>query len=194
MPGRRGRTAHLGLPLARKLRLVSFLLDFYFGGFGTPRKYVFDVTSVGQRSSPWTCKLTESRYKFHLECKLHFPSAQLMLRQIHLTNVSESIEATYWVSWLRFDVRRAWIRAIKTALNSSFWSVTADSESGWPHGRKAYFRGVGYVWVGWQNVARFGASTPTRMNTRILWMDFTSNQAFAGSFIKQSGYAPLQWR
>ena len=27
------------------------------------RKYVFDVTSVGQRSSPWTCKLSESRDK-----------------------------------------------------------------------------------------------------------------------------------
>ena len=25
--------------------------------------------------------------KFHLECKLHFPSAQLMLRQMHLRNV-----------------------------------------------------------------------------------------------------------
>ena len=27
------------------------------------RKYVFDVTSAGQRSSPWPCKLGESRYK-----------------------------------------------------------------------------------------------------------------------------------
>ena len=40
--------------------------------------------------------------KIHLECKLHFPSAQLMLWQMHLTNVSESIEAKYWVS--SFDV------------------------------------------------------------------------------------------
>ena len=56
------------------------------------QKYVFDVTSIGQRSSPWTC---ESRDKFHLECKLHFASAQPMLRQMHLTNVSESIEAEY---------------------------------------------------------------------------------------------------
>ena len=29
----------------------------------TPRKYVFDVTSVGQRSLPWPCKLTERRDK-----------------------------------------------------------------------------------------------------------------------------------
>ena len=68
--------------------------------FPTPRKYVFDVTSVGQCSSPWTCKLSESRDKFHLECKLHFPSAQLILRQMHLTTVSASIEVKYWVSWL----------------------------------------------------------------------------------------------
>ena len=33
--------------------------------------------------------------KFHLDCKLHFPCAELMLRQMHLTNVSESIEANY---------------------------------------------------------------------------------------------------
>ena len=34
----------------------------------TPRKYVFDVTSIGQM-------------KLHLGCKLHFPSAQFMSRQ-----------------------------------------------------------------------------------------------------------------
>ena len=39
-----------------------------------------------------------------LECKLHCPSAQLMLRRLHSTNLSESIEAKYWVSWLSFDV------------------------------------------------------------------------------------------
>ena len=46
------------------------------------------------------------------------------------------IEAKYWVSCLSFDVWRAWIRAIKTALNSSFCAVTADSKSRWPHGKK----------------------------------------------------------
>ena len=49
-------------------------------------------------------KLSESRDKFHLECKVHFLSAQLVLRQVHLRTVSESIEAKYWVSWLSFDV------------------------------------------------------------------------------------------
>ena len=61
----------------------------------TTRKYVFDVTSIGQRSSPWTCNSVKVEMKFHLECKLHFPSAQFMLRQLHLTNLSESIEAKY---------------------------------------------------------------------------------------------------
>ena len=51
----------------------------------------------------------------HFECKLHFPSAQLMLRQMHLANVSESIEVKYWVSSLSFNDYQAWIRAMKTA-------------------------------------------------------------------------------
>ena len=54
----------------------------YFGM--TLRKYVFDVTAVG-------CNSVKVEIKFHLKHKLHFPSAQLMLRQMHLTNVSESI-------------------------------------------------------------------------------------------------------
>ena len=41
--------------------------------------------------------------KFHLECKLCFPCAQFMLFQMHWTNLSVSIEATYWVPWLSFD-------------------------------------------------------------------------------------------
>ena len=41
----------------------------------TPRKYVFNVISVGQRSSQWTCNSVKVEIKFHLECKLHFPSA-----------------------------------------------------------------------------------------------------------------------
>ena len=61
----------------------------------TPRKYVFDVTSIGQRSSPWTCNSVKAEIKFHLECKLHFPNPQLMLRQMHLTNLSESMEAKF---------------------------------------------------------------------------------------------------
>ena len=106
----------------------------------SPRKYVFDVTSVGHRSSPWTCNSVKVRIKFNLQCKLHFPSTQLMLRQMHFTNVSESIEAKYWVSWLSFDVQQAWILAIKTALNSSFCAATADSKSRWPDGKSVCLR------------------------------------------------------
>ena len=46
----------------------------------TPRNYVFDVTSLGQRSSPWTCNSVKAEITFHLEYKLPFPSAELMLR------------------------------------------------------------------------------------------------------------------
>ena len=53
---------------------------------------VFYVTSVGQRSSPWTCNSVKVKVKFQVKCKLHFPSAQVMLRQMHLTDASESID------------------------------------------------------------------------------------------------------
>ena len=74
--------------------------------------------------------------KFHLECKLHFPSAQLMLRKMHLTNVSESTEAEYWVSCLRFYVKKREYELWKIVLESLFCTVTADSKSRWPHGKK----------------------------------------------------------
>ena len=80
---------------------------------GTPRKCVLDVTSIGPRSSPCLCNSVKVEIKCHLECKLHFSSAQLMLGQMHLTNVSESIEAKHRVSWLSFDTsyeNRPWIR------------------------------------------------------------------------------------
>ena len=44
----------------------------------TPRKYVFDVNSIGQRSSPWTCYSVEVEMKFHVECKHRFPWARLI--------------------------------------------------------------------------------------------------------------------
>ena len=71
-------------------------LDNLDGLESTPRKYLLDITSVGQHSSPWTCNSVKAEIKFHLECKLHFPSAQLMLQKMHLiTRVFESIEAKY---------------------------------------------------------------------------------------------------
>ena len=61
-----------------------------------------------------SCNSVKVEIKFHLECKLHFPCAHLMLQKTHLTNVSESTEARYWVCWhVNFF---AWIRAMKTAL------------------------------------------------------------------------------
>ena len=46
--------------------------------------------------------------KFHLECRLCFPCAQFRLRQMHRANLSVSIEAKYWVSWLSPDVEWTW--------------------------------------------------------------------------------------
>ena len=56
---------------------------------------VFDVTSVGQRSSSWPLKV---EVIFHLEGKLPFVSAKFTMQQMHWTNLSASIEAKCWVS------------------------------------------------------------------------------------------------
>ena len=75
----------------QKSQVASIYIRSSAGG-ATPRKYVFDVTSVGQRSSPWTCNSVKVDIKFHLECKLHFPSAQFVATIIacneHVCNVS----------------------------------------------------------------------------------------------------------
>ena len=59
--------------------------------------------------------------KFQLECKLCFPCAQSILRQMQWTNLSVSIEAKYWVSWPSLEVQRA---------------VTAGSKLRWTYARK----------------------------------------------------------
>ena len=62
--------------------------------------------------------LVKVEIKFHLECKLCFPCEQFLLRKIHGTNLSVSVEATYWVSWVSLDLQRTWRRrAIKIALD-----------------------------------------------------------------------------
>ena len=133
-----------------------------------PRKYVFDVTSVGQRSSPWTCNSVKVEKKIHLECKLYFPSAQLMLRQMHLTKVSRlSIEFLGWVLTSNKREYELW----KLPLDSSFCDVTADPKSRCPHGRRAYFRGVvscsaHYVFI--ENYCAMGENTPTTETDFIL--------------------------
>ena len=63
--------------------------------FFTTRKYVFDVTSLGQRLP---CNSVKDAITFHLECKLRSSYAQFILWKMHSTNSSASIEAKYWVS------------------------------------------------------------------------------------------------
>ena len=40
-------------------------------------RYLTSLPTIGQHLSPWTCKLSGSRDKFHFECKLHFPMSFL---------------------------------------------------------------------------------------------------------------------
>ena len=48
----------------------------------TPRKYVFDVTSIDQRLSPWARNSVKVEITFHLECKLRFPCGQLTVKRL----------------------------------------------------------------------------------------------------------------
>ena len=61
-------------------------------------------SAVGQRSSPWPCKLGQSRDKISCQVQAPFPCAQLVLRQMHWTWLSGSMDAKYWFSWLSLDV------------------------------------------------------------------------------------------
>ena len=58
------------------------------------------------------CNSVKVKLKFHLDCKLHFPRARLTVATNALKNVSGSIEAKYWVSWLSFDAL--------TSVNTSY--------------------------------------------------------------------------
>ena len=55
-----------------------------------------------------------------------------MLRKMYRMYLKVS-RRSIWVPWLSFDIQLAWIRAMKTALNSSFCAVTADSKWRWQH-------------------------------------------------------------
>ena len=72
-------------------------------------KYVFDVTSSGQRSSPWSCNSVRVEIKFLLKCKLRFPCAQFMLRQCIYELICKyrgwvlSFLPKFW-RWLKFEL------------------------------------------------------------------------------------------
>ena len=84
------------------------------GRGGTPRKC---VTSVGQRLTPRPCNTMKVEIKRHLACELRSSCAQLMLRKIHLTNVSESIaEAWHWVLGQVLTLTLSLLRVINVKL------------------------------------------------------------------------------
>ena len=101
-----------GLPRSISLASPSFQFEHYWSlyhnvraeGFWLPRdrgnSYLTSLPLVRVRRHG----RVKVEMKFHLESKLHFPSTQLMLRRMRLTNVSESIQDKHWVSWLSFDV------------------------------------------------------------------------------------------
>ena len=86
-----GSTRRIQATAYKRQSITQYTISLAFSSCKTPRKYVFDVTSVGQRSLPWTCNSVKVEIKFPLECKLRFPSAHLMLRQMHLTKKCKSI-------------------------------------------------------------------------------------------------------
>ena len=57
-------------------------------GIGGHRGDVFEVTSIDQRSSSWTCNSVNFSMKFYLELKLHFPLAQLRSREMEVSRLS----------------------------------------------------------------------------------------------------------
>ena len=58
-----------------------------------PRKYVFDVTSIGQRSSPLPCKISERLDKIAPRLQAQFSLCTTYVATNALTNVTESLEA-----------------------------------------------------------------------------------------------------
>ena len=67
MPEHRGNMYLTSLPLVSGNTYLTSL----------PLVSVFDVTSIGQRSSPWTCNSVKVELTFHLECKLRSSCEQL---------------------------------------------------------------------------------------------------------------------
>ena len=59
------------IPIRSHSRLIGPYPGLGLGFELTPRKYIFDVTSIGQCSSPWPFN-SKFEMKFHLECKLHW--------------------------------------------------------------------------------------------------------------------------
>ena len=64
--------------------------------------------------------------KIQLECKLHFLVHNLCCDKLHWTNVSESIEAKYWVSWLSLTFNK---RANTSYQNCLEFAVLSGNRS-----------------------------------------------------------------
>ena len=81
------------LPLAQKLRLVSFLLGFYFGGFGTPGKYCTYLTSLPLVSVRHHGRVNSQRVN------INFTSSASSICLVHNVCCEKYINERIWNYW-----------------------------------------------------------------------------------------------
>ena len=82
--------------------------------------------------------LRESRDKISTRVKAPFP----LYTTYFVENTSNELNISRLsIGFLVLCLRRE-SELWKLPMNSSFYAITADSKSRWPHSRKAYFRGV----------------------------------------------------
>ena len=84
--GEGGDQGSLGSPsgFERSWRKIGIGIGIGIGGHCGG---VFEVTSIDQRSSSWTCNSVNFSMKFYLELKLHFPLAQLRSREMEVSRL-----------------------------------------------------------------------------------------------------------
>ena len=105
--------------------------------FWTPRKYyVFDVTSFGQRWLPWTCNSVKIEIKFHLECKLYIPCAQLVLRLPMRDRTYLKVSRLSIESWLM----KLWRSNMSPIRQPTFYKSAIDGISPNPALKAIHFR------------------------------------------------------
>ena len=70
--------------------------------WATPRMYTYLMSLPLVNVRRHGCE--NGQNKFHFKCKLRSSSAQLMLWEMHLTNLSVSIEAKYRITWGEYEL------------------------------------------------------------------------------------------
>ena len=112
----------------------------------TPRKDVHDVTSAGQRASPWQRNSVKVEMDCYVECKLRFSCAQFRLWQMHWTNLLVCIEAEFLCQVLTFEalIKQGWESLLQHAIKRNLGF--SNSLEVWKS-RRAYASGRGRMRV-----------------------------------------------